>query len=83
MTSPLRIHGICDVIRSHEHPPKRCQLCPAKIDTPYGKATQGCRLIAQEAYNIAVYGNPWGKDAPAKNVENWRKRLTETVGEKP
>ncbi len=39
------VHRVCEAIRPPMHD---CEKCPAQIDTPYGKAKQGCRLQAEE-----------------------------------
>lgn len=65
-----RIHALCTRLRD-----KRCEQCPAREFTRgYGFGTRGCYALAQEAANIARFGNPWGKRAKPKNVRSWRKR---------
>lgn len=64
-TSNERLHAICQLMREHtwagiDESKVRCEKCPATIETPYGRGTQGCYLLAQEVYNIAVHGNPRG-----------------------
>ena len=65
-----RVHALCRYLRKDD-----CLGCPAnEQDDEYGTIRRGCRLHAEEVYNIAVHGNPWGKRGTKKNIDNWRKR---------
>lgn len=65
-----RIHAVCTYRCG-----KPCDRCPAKESSPYGQMVRGCRAMAEELFNIAVHGNPWGKRAKKKVVRAWRKRF--------
>lgn len=52
------IHGICSAIRGNtwagiDEGKSSCRNCPQVIDTPHGKGTQGCFLLAMECYELA------------------------------
>lgn len=64
-----RLHEICKVIRENtwagiDESKALCHGCPATIESPYGPGTQGCYLLAQEVFNIAVYGDRLGAVEP-------------------
>lgn len=66
-----RIHAICVRLRNQQ-----CNLCPHSfIDPHYGESMLGCRALAEECAAIAIHGNPWGEDAPAKHVARWQERF--------
>lgn len=67
-----RIHAICMYIRN-----KPCQLCPATERSPYGETVRACRAMADEARNIAVFGNPWGVDAPEEAIRRFREHFND------
>ena len=67
----LRIHAICRYLRGR--PDEPCQLCPAHYtEAHYGECVKGCFHLAQEVYQIAVYGNPWGERAQESGIKRFR-----------
>lgn len=46
------IWKVCQFVAERENLPRDCEKCPAKIETPYGQGTQGCRLIAEELIQL-------------------------------
>jgi hypothetical protein len=66
-----RVHAVCTYLREG-----KCRRCPAREQTPYGRGTAGCYLLAQEVINIAHHGSPWPVRFRA-HVKNWRKRFNE------
>lgn len=62
MDKTERIHRICPYLRDL----KDCKKCPEseppwKGYEEYGRVQRGCYGLAEEVYNIAVYGNEWGR----------------------
>jgi hypothetical protein len=67
-----RIHAVCASLRTSP-----CKLCPAQEPSVYGPMTKGCRLLAQEVYNIAVHGNSLGADADQAHVAIWQQHYND------
>ena len=70
-----KVHAMCQRMRDGINLRREtlCKLCPAWEQTPgHGKTQRMCYSIAKETMNIAVHGNPWGRNA--KHAKSWRKR---------
>jgi hypothetical protein len=57
-----RVHEICRYLRQEKNLDAQCEGCPASEFMPEAACmvTRGCRVGAEEVYNIARHGNPWG-----------------------
>lgn len=64
-----RVHAVCTYLRQSP-----CELCPARVMTPYGLGIRGCYGLAQEVIDIARRGSPFPKATRAV-IKGWRRRF--------